>query len=136
MKDVYSYRMSQRRLTVWTALAVFVFLGTFNLYEKAPWFIWSIWLPSVVTVLYLLIKNPVMGGRLTRDRLILSAWQKPRELALRDIAGVTFISWSDGADMEVRLNSGDVVRVFSGDIPPIEPFRAALSRLGVPVAMR
>lgn len=87
-------------------------------------------------VLFLIVKNPVMGVRLQRDRLVLSAWQKPRDVMLADIATITFIHWSDDTDMEISMCNGDLIRVFSGDIPPIAPFKKALQEAGLRIEER
>ena len=87
-------------------------------------------------VLFLIVKNPVMGVRLQRDRLVLSAWQKPRDVMLADIATITFIHWSDDTDMEIALHNGDLIRVFSGDIPPIAPFKKVLQEAGLRIEER
>lgn len=71
-----------------------------------------------------------------RDRLILSPWQKPREIMLKDVQRVVFVSWSDSTDMEIHTADGGKIRVFSGDIPPKEPFMRKLEALGVPVFER
>ncbi len=104
--------------------------------KDAPWYIWAIWLPAAAMILQELIRNPVSGIRLTRQTLILSPWQRPREVALSDIHHIEFIEWSDSTDMEVHMRSGDVIRVFSGDIPPRGPFIAQLVALGVKVTER
>ena len=136
MQEVYSYRLQGRRFAVWLISIIVAMLCMLALYEKAPWFIWAIWLPSASMLLFLLIKNPTSGVRLMRDRLILSPWQKPREVMLRQIKRVVFVSWSDSTDMEIHLTDGKKLRVFSGDIPPKEPFMQKLEGLGVPVFER
>lgn len=136
MQDVYSYRLQGRRLAVWSAAIGVAMLCMLALYDTAPWFIWTIWLPCAAILLFLLVKNPDSGVHLREDRLILSAWQKPRELRLRDIERIVFVRWADSTDMEVQLRDGTRVRVFSGDIPPMEPFIRDLESAGVPVFER
>lgn len=136
MEEVYSYRLQGRRLVVWSSAVAIAMLCMLALYEKAPWFIWAIWLPCAAMLLFLLIKNPTSGVRLMRDRLILSPWQKPREIMLKDVQRVVFVSWSDSTDMEIHTADGGKIRVFSGDIPPKEPFMSKLEALGVPVFER
>ncbi|WP_375227925.1 hypothetical protein [Roseobacter sp. S98] len=136
MEDVYAYRLQGRRAVVWIASILMVLVLTMAATQSAPWYIWVVWVPVAAFLLNELIKNPVRGLRLTRDTLILSPWQRPRAVALRDIEKVEFIEWSDSTDMEVHTVSGDVIRVFSGDIPPRGPFIGQLVALGVRVTER
>lgn len=133
MEKVYEYRAVGRRPTVWAAAAVFLFLLVLALYNGAPWYVWAIWGPCAGMVLYMLICNPVSGLRLTEDRLTLSPWRTPQDIALRDIAQVEFILWSDSTDVKLHLVDGTVITTFSGDIPPRSSFTAELTRRGIPV---
>ncbi len=82
-------------------------------------------------VLFMLVRNPVNGLLIEDGQLVLSAWRKPRRIPLRDIALVEIIEWSDSTDMKIHLGSGDVIDAFSGDIPPIDDFKAVLAQSGI-----
>ncbi|MBW4708077.1 hypothetical protein KX928_09785 [Roseobacter sp. YSTF-M11] len=133
MSETYEYRLPGRRASVWMTLAVVGLLLAVVASEVASWYIWLVWMPSMAMVLYLLLKNPISGLRLTNDMLLLSAWRNPQALLLQDIAKIRFIDWRDGSDMEVHLHSGEVIQAISSDIPPRSSFVRALHQRGIPV---
>lgn len=133
MSIVYSYREKGRRPATYLAAVVFLFVFGAGVYHGAPWYFC---LPVVVggaMIFYLLVKNPVSGVVVQPDALVLSAWERPQSIRVAEIEKVEIISWSDSTDMNVHLKSGETIRAFAGDIPPTEPFRAALAQVGVPL---
>ena len=133
MEPVFSYKEPGRRPATYLAAVVFaLFFGAAVTYGAE----WYVYLPVVlggVMLLYMLVKNPVSGVALLDEFLVLSAWSNPQKIPLRDIARIEIISWSDSIDMKVHLKSGGAISAFAGDIPPREPFRAALAEVGIPL---
>lgn len=136
MDTLYSYRLPARRLITWVFAGIMIALMVLAYVDRAPWYIWAVWVPSFAMIVYMLVQNPVSGLQLTQDTLILSPWQSPRQIALRDIDRVEFIDWSDSTDMQVHLINGDVIRVFSADIPPQARFMSQLADRGIRIVER
>lgn len=133
MTKIYSYDEPGRRPTVYLGTVVFavVLVGAF--YNAAPWFFYLPLLGGGAMLLYMLVKNPVSGVTLYKDRLVLSPLLHPNSIPLSDIERIEIISWSDSTDMKVHLKSGDSISAFSGDIPPRAPFAKALAQVGIPL---
>ena len=136
MKEIYAYRETGRRPMVWLAAGVFVFLMWLAVTKSAPVFIYVPWALGGGMVAYLLVRNPVSGVRLFEDRLVLSPEFRPHTVQVCDIDRIELISWTDSTDMNIILRSGDTIRLFTGDIPPREPFARALAQVGIPLEAR
>jgi hypothetical protein len=112
---------------------VFAGLLALAFHEGAPWFFY---LPVVLggsLLLFPLMKNRVDGLSLAPDYLTLGAWRAPQTVPVSEISKIEIVSWSDSTDMRVHLKSAGIVTAFPGDIPPREPFAAALARRGIPL---
>lgn len=97
---------------------------------------WIFFVPGGIgfaMLLFMLIKNPVNGLELQDEMLILSAWRSPLPVPVRDIAKLEIVEWTDSSDFKVHLKSGETIEAFSGDIPPITPFRKALAQVDIPL---
>ena len=133
MSMIYSYQERGRRPITYVAAAVFCFVFGAGVYHGAPWYFC---LPVVLggaMIFYLLVKNPISGLIVQPDALVLSPWERPKSIRLAEIEKVEIVSWSDSTDMNVHLKSGETIQAFAGDIPPTEPFRAALAEVGIPL---
>lgn len=135
MTELYAYKEPGRRPVTYLAALVFLFLLWSAVIYRAPAFYYIPVVGGGFMILYILVKNPVSGLLLLPDRLILSAWDKPNPVPVKDIARVEIVSWSDTTDMNVHLKSGRVIKVFSGDIPPRASFAQALSNVGIAVEL-
>lgn len=97
---------------------------------------WIVFVPAGIgfsMLLFMLIKNPINGLELQDEILILSAWRNPLPVPVHDIAKLEIVEWTDSSDFKVYLKSGEIIEAFSGDIPPITPFRKALAQVGIPL---
>ncbi len=133
MDEPYVYQAAARRPgMIFAALAFAGFLA-FGLNEAAPWYFYIPVVLGAIIILNSLVNNKINGLVLAPDYLTLAAWRDPYRIPLDDIAKVAIVSCSGTASMRVHLNSGQIVSAFPGDIPPREPFAAALDRLGIPL---
>ena len=133
MSMIYSYQEKGRRPATYLAAAVFLVMFGVGIYHGAEWYFC---LPVVLggaMIFYLLVKNPISGVVVQPDALVLSPWQSPQSIRVAEIEKVEIVSWSDSTDMKVHLKTGETIEAFTGDIPPTEPFRVALARVGIPL---
>jgi hypothetical protein len=121
----YEYREPGRRPLTMLAFGFSIFMVWMAVQHDAPVIIFFIVVPCCAALLWMVVANPVSGLRLDSRTLTLSPWRKPEIIPLDSLERLEYTDWSEGSSLDVVLVSGEKIRVFSGDIPPIDELRAA-----------
>ena len=133
MYEIYEYRRAPSRGVIWlcgTKIAVLLWAVTMT---DADHLIWLIWALAAVMLLCLALPTPVAGIRVDDDHLTLSAWRKPRPIALNDIAYLRATFVSSDSDVTIVYKDGREEGAFVGDMPDIGTLSHVMAARGVPV---
>ena len=133
MSDVYEYRRAPNKGPVWLALIGVILLLVAVIQFEVLELQWLVWVVAAITISWMMLPRPVSGIRIDRDHLILSAWRKPRPIALDDIAHLRVDDSGLETIVMIVYRNGEEEQVFGGDLPDIDTLIAVLAERGIPV---
>ncbi len=133
MNDVYEYRKQRGRGVIWLSAITVVFLLGAILIFGATQFITVAAILGAVMLLWMAMPAPAAGIRVDDEYLTLSAWRKPRQIRLNDIAYLRATDQSPDSDVTVVYKDGREEGTFKGDMPDFDTLAEVMAARGVPV---
>ena len=101
---------------------------------QAPWWVWPPFLAYLAMMLWLVLRNPVSGMRLTPDAWSFHGAGFERTLPVAQIREVRFTSWSEGPDtVRIKMTDGTLHEPPSRCLPTAEALIPHLNRARIPV---
>ncbi|MEM9669741.1 MAG: hypothetical protein AAF950_12525 [Pseudomonadota bacterium] len=136
MHTDYEYRASSKQGASLFGAAVVIFLSLFGLAYGAPWWIWIIWLPASVSVLFLLLTNRKYGMGIKNDVLLIGVEPVRARIPLSDIERLEIQEWSDSTDIKLVLKDGRSIKLLPQDTPPRRALVAQFEQRGILAAVK
>ncbi|WP_296427962.1 hypothetical protein [Yoonia sp.] len=133
MNDVYEFRRAPGRGIIWLSATMIVLLISLITWTGAEHLLRLVWALGAVLILWMLLPKPVAGIRVDDDHLTLSAWRRPRLIALDDIAYLRATDISADSDITIVYKDGREEGAFAGDMPDIPTLSYVMAARGVPV---
>lgn len=131
MSEVYEYRKEPNRKVTWVAACLIGFLFGYGLLTSSPKILGLVWGLIALSMLWLLMKSPVLGIQLDHEHLTLAAWRNPRPIPLSDIDYIQVGNWTDVSDVTIYYHDGTSEHVPYGDLPDMPTFIDVANRFGV-----
>ena len=133
MYEVYEYRQSGRRPVVWLTAVIVVFLLVFGLTAGASQVVTAVWGMAAALTLWMLLSARQTGIRVDDSHLILSAWTRPRAIALDDIAYLRATHWTAESAVTIVYRDGREEGTHALDMPPINVLAEVMAERGIPI---
>ena len=133
MNEVYEYRQAPSKGAIWLAVIAVLTLLTAIVVNGASHLIWLVWVLGGITFAWMMMPKPVSGIRVDDDYLVLSAWRKPRNISLDDIAYLRVTKVSMETNIAIVYRDGAQEAIFAGDLPDIDTLVVVMAQRGIPV---
>ena len=133
MNDVYEYRMGGRSRTSWLAAIAVAALISMSVEYQTPATYGAIWGLAIVMIAWLLIRSPMAGIQIDDQYLTVSAWHKPRQIPLSEIAHLRMSHWTDDCGVTIVYHDGSEEEVPSGDLPSIQRLSEEMADRGIEI---
>jgi hypothetical protein len=133
MNEVYEYRRARGKGLIWlSGMGVVLLLAAMSVAD-APDLIWLVWALGMLTFALMLVPRPVTGIRVDDVYLVLSAWHRPRALALDKIAYLRATQTDPETAAIIICKDGTEERILSRDMPDLVTLVAVMAARGIPV---
>jgi hypothetical protein len=133
MNDVYEYRRARGKGVIWLCgMGVVLLLVAISVTDATD-LIWLVWVLAALTLALMLVPRPVSGIRVDDTYLVLSAWNKPRSIALDDIAFLRATQADPETSIIIVYKNGTEEKTLSRDMPDLETLVYVMAARGVPV---
>ncbi|WP_108816250.1 hypothetical protein [Loktanella sp. Alg231-35] len=133
MNDIYEFRRAAGKGAILlTFIAVLLLLMAVVIYAVAS-LIWLAWVFVGITIVWMLLPRPALGIRVDETNLTVSAWSKPRAIALDDIAHLRAYENKSGTEVTVVYKDKSEESLFSGDFPDIDTLISIMAARGIAV---
>lgn len=133
MNDVYEYRRARGKAVIWlSGMGVVLLLAAISVTGTTD-LLWLVWALGALTLALMLVPRPVTGIRVDDTYLVLSAWHKPRAVALDDIAYLRATQGDAETSIVIVYRDGSEEKTFSRDMPDIETLVSVMAARGIVV---
>lgn len=133
MNDVYEYRRARGKAVVWlSGMGVVLMLAAVSV-TGATDLMWLVWALAALTLALMMVPRPISGIRVDDTYLVLSAWHKPRAVALDDIAFLRAIHGDPETSFVIVYMDGTEEKTLSRDMPDIETMVRVMADRGIAV---
>ncbi|WP_019956506.1 hypothetical protein [Yoonia vestfoldensis] len=133
MNEVYEYRHARGKGVIWlSGMGVVLLLVAISVADATD-LIWLVWVLAALTLALMLVPRPVSGIRVDYTYLVLSAWHRPRSIALDDIAYLRATQADPETNIVIVYKDGTEEKTFSRDMPDLETLVYVMAARGIPV---
>ncbi|WP_322891800.1 MULTISPECIES: hypothetical protein [unclassified Yoonia] len=133
MNDVYEYRRARGKAVIWLCgMGVVLLLAAVSVTDATE-LMWLVWVLAALTLALMLVPRPVTGIRVDDTYLVLSAWHKPRAVALDDIAFLRATQGDAETSIVIVYKDGTEEKTFRRDMPDLETMVSVMAARGIPV---
>lgn len=133
MNDVYEYRLARGKAVIWlSGMGVVLLLAAISM-TGATDLLWLVWVLGAMTLALMLVPRPVTGIRVDDTYMVLSAWHKPRAVALDDIAYLRATQGDAETSIVIVYKDGTEEKTFSRDMPDLETLVYVMAARGIVV---
>jgi hypothetical protein len=133
MNDIYEFRRAAGKGAILLSfIAVVLLLMAVVIYAVSS-LIWLAWIFVGLTIVWMLLPRPALGIRVDETDLTVSAWNKPRTIALESIAHLRAHETRAGTEVTVVYRDQSEEALFAGDFPDIATLVAVMAARGIPV---
>lgn len=133
MNEVYEYRRARGKGVIWLSGMTVVLLLVAITVTNATDLIWLVWVVAALTLALMLVPRPISGIRVDDTYLVLSAWHKPRSIALDDVAFLRATQGDPETSIIVVFKDGTEQKTFSRDMPDLETLVYVMAARGIAV---
>ena len=133
MNDVYEYRRARGKAVIWlSGMGVILLLAAVSVTDASE-LMWLVWVLAALTLALMLVPRTITGIRVDDTYLVLSAWHKPRAIALDDIAFLRATQADPETSIIIVYKDGTEEKTFSRDMPEIETLVYVMATRGIAV---
>lgn len=133
MNEVYEYRRARGKGVIWLSGMAVVLLLVAITVTNATDLIWLVWVMAALTLALMLVPRPITGIRVDDTYLVLSAWHKPRSIALDDIAYLRATQSDPETSVIIVYKDGTEEKTFSRDMPELDALVYVMAARGIAV---
>ncbi len=133
MNDIYEFRRAAGKGAILLSFVSVVLLLMAVVIYAVSSLIWLAWVYVGLTIVWMLLPRPALGIRVDETDLTISAWNKPRSIALDDIAHLRAHEARTGTEVTVVYKDQSEEALFAGDFPDIDTLVAVMAARGIAV---